>query len=126
MFRTDHRLIDDYHWIRRRLRTIVWMQWKRGRARFAILTSRQRDVMILVSQGLSNKQVAERLNITEGTVKVHLHRIYSRTGLQNRTALSSFAMRQMLFRSASLLLLCLAGDAFLAITAYGVVTLLAG
>ena len=40
------------------------------------LTSREREIALLVCTGLSNKQIARRLNVTEGTVKVHLHNIY--------------------------------------------------
>jgi two-component system, NarL family, nitrate/nitrite response regulator NarL len=57
------------------------------------LTSRAREVVSLVSQGLSNKEVAQRLNIAEATVKIHLHRIYSQLGIPNRTALTALAIR---------------------------------
>jgi DNA-binding NarL/FixJ family response regulator len=39
----------------------------------AVLTDREREIMRLVSEGLSNKAVARRLNISQGTIKVHLH-----------------------------------------------------
>jgi two-component system nitrate/nitrite response regulator NarL len=54
------------------------------------LTARQREIMLLVAQGLSNKEIARRLNISEGTVKVHLHQIYHSLGIRNRTALTAF------------------------------------
>jgi DNA-binding NarL/FixJ family response regulator len=54
------------------------------------LTARQQEVMLLVAQGLSNKEIARRLNISEGTVKIHLHTIYHHLGLRNRTALTAF------------------------------------
>jgi two-component system, NarL family, nitrate/nitrite response regulator NarL len=57
------------------------------------LTLREREVVSLVSQGLSNKEVARRLNIVEGTVKLHLHRIYSQLGIPNRTVLTAIALR---------------------------------
>jgi two-component system nitrate/nitrite response regulator NarL len=46
--------------------------------------------VLLVAQGLSNKEIARRLNITDGTVKTHLHNIYHHLGIRNRTALSAF------------------------------------
>ena len=52
------------------------------------LTQRQREVAALIARGLSNKAVARRLDITEGTVKVHLHTIFQTVGVSNRTALS--------------------------------------
>ena len=59
-------------------------------------TVRQRQVMVLVAQGLSNKQIARELNISEGTVKVHLHQIYNRLGIRKRTALATFVLRSRL------------------------------
>jgi two-component system nitrate/nitrite response regulator NarL len=52
------------------------------------LTQRERKVAILTAQGFSNKGVARRLGITDGTVKVHLHAIYQKIGVSNRTELS--------------------------------------
>jgi DNA-binding CsgD family transcriptional regulator len=57
------------------------------------LTLREQEVMLLVSEGLSNKQVARRLDLTEGTVKIHLHNIYHKTGVVNRTALTAWRSR---------------------------------
>jgi two-component system, NarL family, nitrate/nitrite response regulator NarL len=51
------------------------------------LTSREREVVSALAEGLSNKNVGRRLNLSEGTVKVHLHNIYSKLGVKNRTAL---------------------------------------
>ena len=51
------------------------------------LTSRERDIVLALAEGLSNKGVGRRLNISEGTVKVHLHNIYQKLGVKNRTAL---------------------------------------
>jgi DNA-binding NarL/FixJ family response regulator len=56
-----------------------------------MLTRRQHEIAALVVQGLSNKQVARRLQLSEGTVKVHLHNIYGRLGIANRTALAVWA-----------------------------------
>jgi len=51
----------------------------------AILTSRQRLVMNLVSQNLSNRQIAERLCLSEHTVKNHVHRILQKLGIAHGT-----------------------------------------
>ena len=55
------------------------------------LTPREMDLVRMVAQGLRNKQIAERLFITEGTVKVHLHNIYDKLGLDGRLALLRYA-----------------------------------
>jgi DNA-binding NarL/FixJ family response regulator len=41
----------------------------------------------LVAQGLRNKELAQRLSITEGTVKIHLHNIYDKLGVDGRLEL---------------------------------------
>ena len=51
------------------------------------LTSREREIVLTLAEGLSNKGISHRLNISEGTVKAHLHSIYSKLGVKNRTAL---------------------------------------
>ena len=56
------------------------------------LSLREREVMLLVSEGLSNKGVGRRLNLSEGTVKIHLHNIYQKVGVANRTALTGLAI----------------------------------
>jgi two-component system nitrate/nitrite response regulator NarL len=55
------------------------------------LTDREREVAAAASEGLTNKQIAQRLNITEGTVKVHLHKIYEKLDINNRTILAVLA-----------------------------------
>jgi RNA polymerase sigma factor (sigma-70 family) len=56
------------------------------------LTPRQRQIALLVCDGLSNRQLGEQLNLTEGTIKVHLHKIYRKLGVRNRTALSALTI----------------------------------
>lgn len=50
-----------------------------------MLTARQRDVLRLLAEGLSNKAIAYKLGISDSTVKVHIRAIMERTGLVNRT-----------------------------------------
>lgn len=51
------------------------------------LTRRQEEIVRLVGEGLRNRQIAERCGLTEGTVKLHLHRIYAHLGIQSRAQL---------------------------------------
>ncbi len=55
------------------------------------LTTRERQIVLMLSEGLTNKEIARRLRLTEGTVKVHLHNIYRKLGIANRTALAVLA-----------------------------------
>src|SRR5262245_31902421 len=57
------------------------------------LTVREREVATLVAEGLSNKQVARHLNLREGTVKIHLHKIFTKLAVQNRTVLAVMVLR---------------------------------
>jgi DNA-binding NarL/FixJ family response regulator len=57
-----------------------------------VLTERERQIMRLVSEGLSNKAIGRRLNIADGTIKVHLHNIYQKLEINNRTVLAALAI----------------------------------
>ncbi|TMB93230.1 MAG: response regulator transcription factor [Chloroflexi bacterium] len=57
------------------------------------LTQRERDVLTLVGRGLSNKQIAWRLGISEKTVKAHLGSVFDRLGVQDRTQAALWAQR---------------------------------
>jgi DNA-binding NarL/FixJ family response regulator len=52
------------------------------------LTPREREVVHLICRGMKNRQIAENLRITPGTVKVHLMHIFEKTGLKDRLALA--------------------------------------
>jgi two-component system nitrate/nitrite response regulator NarL len=56
------------------------------------LTNRQREISRLVCDGLSNKEIGRRLNLSDGTVKVHLHNIYEKLAIRTRTALTALAI----------------------------------
>jgi DNA-binding NarL/FixJ family response regulator len=58
-----------------------------------LLTDREWDVLALAADGLSNKEIARQLNVTLGTAKIHLHHIFRKTGVRNRTELASLALR---------------------------------
>jgi len=55
--------------------------------RLPALTPRETEIVRLVAQGLRNKELAQRLSITEGTVKIHLHNIYDKLGVDGRLEL---------------------------------------
>ena len=58
------------------------------------LTVRELDILRLVAMGLSNKAIAERIFVKEGTVKIHLHNIYKKLEVSNRLALTIFAQNK--------------------------------
>ena len=61
---------------------------RRGSVPQATLTRRERDVARLVATGQRNRGIAAALGISEGTVKMHLHNVYAKLGLESRTQLA--------------------------------------
>jgi two-component system nitrate/nitrite response regulator NarP len=63
-------------------------QAKDRASRAPSLTPRERELVELVRQGLRNRDIASQLGVTEGTVKVYLHAIFDKLGVDNRTELA--------------------------------------
>ncbi|MGD8751807.1 MAG: response regulator transcription factor, partial [Anaerolineales bacterium] len=61
------------------------------------LTERELEILKLVGKGLSNRNIAEQLFISENTVKYHLRNILQKTGAQNRTEAVTHAIQVGLF-----------------------------
>jgi NarL family two-component system response regulator LiaR len=57
------------------------------------LTSREQDVLALVARGLTNRQIADALTISEKTVSVHVSNVLSKIGLSSRTQAALYAAR---------------------------------
>ena len=58
-----------------------------------LLTAREREIVRMIAEGLRNKAIAERLSISEGTVKIHLHNVYEKLGLDGRLELMLHAQK---------------------------------
>ena len=56
-----------------------------------LLTPREIKVVQMLAQGLRNREIAERLFVSEGTIKVHLHRIFEKIGITSREQLVAYA-----------------------------------
>ncbi|TFV38015.1 response regulator [Bradyrhizobium frederickii] len=59
-----------------------------------LLTPRERQIVRLVSEGMSNKEIARQLDLSQGTVKVHLHNIFQKLEITNRTVLATISLLQ--------------------------------
>jgi pSer/pThr/pTyr-binding forkhead associated (FHA) protein len=58
-----------------------------------VLSPRQREVLAFLKDGLTNPEIAERLGVTERTVKAHCQEVFDRLSARNRTAAVAAAMR---------------------------------
>ncbi|WP_017539730.1 response regulator transcription factor, partial [Nocardiopsis halophila] len=68
-------------------------------ARAEALSPREREVLALVGQGLSNAEIARRLHLVEDTVKTHVSSVFTRLGVSNRVQAAVLAYEAGLVRS---------------------------
>ncbi|BCJ59174.1 response regulator [Micromonospora endophytica] len=66
---------------------------ERDLAQIDLLSAREREVLILLAQGLSNAEISRSLFVSEGTVKTHVYRVFAKLGCENRVQAAMFAQR---------------------------------
>ena len=59
-----------------------------------VLTPREIDIVRMVASGLGNREIGEKLFISEGTVKTHLHSVYEKLGIKGRVQLANYAQEK--------------------------------
>ena len=59
-----------------------------------VLSARELEILLLASRGLSNRQIAARVHVTEGTVKRHLHNTYEKMNVGSRGEAARKALRE--------------------------------
>jgi two-component system NarL family response regulator len=64
----------------------------------AELTAREREVLALVAKGKANREIGSELDVTEGTIKVHVNNILNKLGVASRTEAVNLAVRRGLVR----------------------------
>jgi DNA-binding NarL/FixJ family response regulator len=62
-------------------------------SKLQLLTYRELEVLRLLGTGASNREISERLNITENTVKSHVHNVLDKLNMRNRSEARNFAQR---------------------------------
>ena len=62
-----------------------------GRPPTAKLSKRQKQLIVMLDRGMSNREIADELGISEHTVKVHLWRLFRRLGVKSRTQTIHYA-----------------------------------
>jgi two-component system NarL family response regulator len=58
------------------------------------LTPREMEVLKLIVKGMTNKEIAAALDITEGTVKIHINNVLSKLGVSDRTKAATTALQR--------------------------------
>jgi DNA-binding NarL/FixJ family response regulator len=58
-----------------------------------MLTKRETDVLLLLAQGFTNKEIAKNLGISESTVQNHVHNIYCELNIKNRTQAAIYVIQ---------------------------------
>ncbi|MFC4068927.1 response regulator [Actinoplanes subglobosus] len=65
----------------------------RDREKIEALSGREREVLVLLAQGLSNAEIGQQLFVSEGTVKTHVYRLFTKLGCENRVQAALLAQR---------------------------------
>lgn len=71
--------------------SLLLRQQNTNRRLAALLTPREMEILLLAAHGMRNREIAQELTITEGTVKMHLHHVFEKLGLQGRAGLIRYA-----------------------------------
>jgi len=74
---------------------VYWHWYVFGRAEVTLdaLTALEKQIVILVAQGHTNREIAKKLGLAEQTVRNYLSAIYAKTGAKNRVRLTRLALR---------------------------------
>jgi len=59
----------------------------------ARLTGKEKEIVNLISQGFTNKEIAKKLHVGESTVKTHLHHVFQKLDIKNRAQLVTYAVK---------------------------------
>lgn len=94
-------LLDGDYWVPRRLLHHFFTKHRQSASRGSVvptssiqLTTREREILRMIKDGMSNSDVSESLGLSEHTVKSHLYNIYKKIGVRNRMEASNWAREQ--------------------------------
>jgi NarL family two-component system response regulator LiaR len=55
------------------------------------MTKREREIVVLIAEGMSNKEIAEQINLSIYTVKSHIHNILEKLALHSRLEIATYS-----------------------------------
>lgn len=94
-------LLNGDYWVPRRLLHHFFTKHRQNISRGSVipvssiqLTTREKEILIMIKDGMSNSDVSESLKLSEHTVKSHLYNIYKKIGVRNRMEASNWARDQ--------------------------------
>jgi two-component system, NarL family, nitrate/nitrite response regulator NarL len=92
-----HALLDDNSEVAREMADRLFLRFRPGQGTFyggdpdpSMLTSREQQIASFVAEGVHNRQIAEKLLISEHTVKNHMKNILEKLGFENRVQLTAY------------------------------------
>jgi DNA-binding NarL/FixJ family response regulator len=95
-----HALLDDNSEVAREMADRLFLRFYPGQGAFhggdpdpSMLTSRERQIAAFVAEGDNNRQIAEKLLISEHTVKNHMKNILEKLGFENRVQLTAYIIK---------------------------------
>jgi two-component system nitrate/nitrite response regulator NarL len=95
-----HALLDDNSEVAREMADRLFLRFHPGQGAFqgddpdpSMLTSRERQIAAFVAEGDNNRQIAEKLLISEHTVKNHMKNILEKLGFENRVQLTAYIIK---------------------------------
>jgi DNA-binding NarL/FixJ family response regulator len=110
LFKSIRTAVTDQYWIGRddvgfiveRMRRLAQQSEAEQHAKRFRLTRREMDIVTAVAAGESNKGIAERLSLSEDTVKHHVSHVFDKLGVYSRLELAVFAINHKLVKDATL------------------------
>ena len=101
LLKSIHKVYDGEIWLDNRMTAEVIDAFKKSaeagmRREKPLLSDREREIVQLVAQGFRNREIGEKLFISEQTVKNHLHNIFDKLGVSDRLELALYAIHHRL------------------------------
>jgi two-component system, NarL family, nitrate/nitrite response regulator NarL len=105
LLKSIHKVYDGEIWLDNRMTAEVIDAFKKSaeagqRREKPLLSEREKEIVQLVAQGFRNREIGEKLFISEQTVKNHLHNIFDKLGVSDRLELALYAIHHRLIDQA--------------------------